>query len=194
MRHWKSRKWKVFRRLPEVDESVSGRPNIFWYYERHSLNWYRFYCKIKKLKFSIFFITSVDNRKWRSTRFYPQHLFNTQDLSSLKISSLYLSLFSRTFTDKISFKKTKNGHIYQPEVNFLTKVKNNQLHSLSHLPWKFQVNPFSHLWEIARTKNGEKNNKKKKQYNHYKVFRLKRKTLIRNSTITIRSSVWNGRP
>ena len=93
----------------------------------------------------------------------------------------------------ISFKKTKNGHIYRPEVNFLTKVKNNQLHSLSHLPWKIQVNPSSHLWEIARTKNGEKNNNNnnnKKQYNHYKVFRLKRKTLIIiNSRITIRSSV-----
>ena len=34
---------------------------------------------------------------------------------------------------------------------------------------------------------------KNKQSNNYKVFRLKRKTLIK-STITIRSSVWNGRP
>ena len=58
--HRKSRKWKVFRRLPEVDESVSGRPNIFWYYERHSLNWYRFYCKIKYLKFPV--TTGSDGR------------------------------------------------------------------------------------------------------------------------------------
>ena len=88
--HRKSRKWKVFQRLPEVDESVSGRPNIFWYYKRHSINWYRFYFKTKTLKFSIFFITSGDDRKWGSTRLTLQHLSTTQDLSSLKISSLYL--------------------------------------------------------------------------------------------------------
>ena len=56
--HWKSRKRKVFRRLPEVDEFVSGLFYIFRYYKRHSFNGYRIYCKTKILKFSIFFITS----------------------------------------------------------------------------------------------------------------------------------------
>ena len=86
----KSRKWKVFRWLPEVDESISDRPYIFWYYKRHTFNWYRFHCKTKTLKFSIFFIASGDNREWRSTRLTPQHLSTTQDLSPLKMSSLYL--------------------------------------------------------------------------------------------------------
>ena len=56
--HRKSRKWKVFRRLPEVDKSVSGRSNIFWYYKRDLLNWYRLNFKIKILKISdIFYIS-----------------------------------------------------------------------------------------------------------------------------------------
>lgn len=57
LKHRKSWKWKVFWRLPEVDESVSGRPNIFWYYKRDLINWYRFGFKIKILKISdIFYI------------------------------------------------------------------------------------------------------------------------------------------
>ena len=62
--HRKSRKWKVFQRLPEVDESVSGRPNIFWYYKRDPINWYRFSFKIKILKISdIFYI--YNHFRWR---------------------------------------------------------------------------------------------------------------------------------
>ena len=69
--HRKSRKWKVFRRLPEVDKSVSGRSNIFWYYKRDLLNWYRLNFKRKILKISISTITSCDDRKWRLTRSTP---------------------------------------------------------------------------------------------------------------------------
>ena len=67
----KSRKWNFFRQLPEVDESVSGRHNIFWYYKRDLINWYRFSFKIKILKISISTITSCDDRKWRPTRSTP---------------------------------------------------------------------------------------------------------------------------
>ena len=93
----------------------------------------------------------------------------------------------------ISFKKTKNGHIFRPEVNFFKNFKTYLHHLMLHLPWKFQVNPSSHLWEIAGTKNRKKNNNK--QYNHYKVFRLKRKTLIiivRNRVKTICSQTSFG--
>ena len=61
--HQKSRKWKVFQRLPEVDESVSGRLNIFWYYNRDLINWHQFHLKIKMLKLSISNITSCYDRK-----------------------------------------------------------------------------------------------------------------------------------
>ena len=51
-------------------------------------------------------------------------------------------------------------------------------------------------FEKSRAQNLEKknNNNNKKQYENNKVFRWKRKTLIRNSTKTIRSSAGNGRP
>ena len=88
--HRKSRKWKVFWRLPEVDESVSGRLNIFWYYNRDLINWHQFHLKIKILKISISNITSSDDRKWRLTRVTPKMCCISQDLTSLKISSLYL--------------------------------------------------------------------------------------------------------
>ena len=81
--HQKSRNWKVFRRLPEVDESVSGRHNIIWYIKRELINWYRFNFKIKILKISISTITSCDDRKWRPTRSTPLCTFTKWDLSFL---------------------------------------------------------------------------------------------------------------
>ena len=41
---------KLFQRLLEVDESLSGRPIFFWYYKRNLINRYRFNFKIKILK------------------------------------------------------------------------------------------------------------------------------------------------
>ena len=37
--HRKSRNWKVFGRLPEVDASISGRLNIFLIYRIDLINW-----------------------------------------------------------------------------------------------------------------------------------------------------------
>ena len=67
--HRKSRKWKAFRRLPEVDESVCGRSNIFLYYKRDLINWYMFNFKLKNFDFYYHFRWW---RKWRPTRSTPK--------------------------------------------------------------------------------------------------------------------------
>ena len=76
----------------EVDESVSGLPNIFWYYKTDLINWYRFSFKKKILKISDIFDIYY-HFLWRPE--VTDDTFNTivhvyWDLSSLKIWWLYL--------------------------------------------------------------------------------------------------------
>ena len=87
-------KRKVFRQLPEVDESLSGRHNIFGYYKKDLINWYRFNFKIKILKISISTITSCDDRKRRLTRLRPV-FYLSRSIIFENFKSLYIK-HSRT--------------------------------------------------------------------------------------------------
>ena len=64
IRHWN---FEVSFTLPEVDVTTSGGVASFRYFKRDLIKWCKFRFKRKSLKFSISFITSGDDRKWRPT-------------------------------------------------------------------------------------------------------------------------------
>ena len=169
--HRKSRKRRVFRLLPEVDESVSGRPNIFWCYKTDLINWYRFSFKKKILKISISAITSCDDRKRRLTRLRPV-FYLSRSIIFENFKSLYIKhsrtryiLYKRKtaiFTDRKwifdEIIKRTTSFNFTSTLKFSSKFIQSSLRNCPDKKW------------------GGGNNQK--QYNHYMVFRLKRKTLI----------------
>ena len=142
-------------------------------------------------KSSYFWSASGYDRKLRRTKQNSLNTSTTIGLSSHKVWMFKSLLYLRSRMHKLFQRGTGNG---RPEMIF-DKIKKTprDIDILFHSR-KFHKNLFSHLWEILWTKKGKKKNNNKKHYNHYKVFRWKRKTLIKNLTITIRSSVGNGRP
>ena len=108
--HRKSRKWKVFRRLPEVDESVSGRSNIFWHYKRHSFNWYRFFfVKQKFWNFRFFY-----HFRWRpevtvDTLIPPTFVYYSSSITSENFKSLSITIFENILRTRYLLKKRKTA-------------------------------------------------------------------------------------
>ena len=82
-----------------MDVSTSGGVNCFRYFKRGLIKWYRFRFERKSLKNTILFITSGDDRKWRTTALTPLCTSTKWDLSSLKIWYLYLVSFLRKRVD-----------------------------------------------------------------------------------------------
>ena len=87
-----------------MDVSTSGGVNCFRYFKRGLIKWYRFRFERKCLKITILFITSGDDRKWRTTPLTPLCTSTKWDLSSLKVWWLYLLSFLRKRVDM------KNGN------------------------------------------------------------------------------------
>ena len=158
-----------------MDVSTSGGVNCFLYSKRGLMKWYRFRFERKSLKFTILFITSSDDRKWRTTAFTPLCTSTKWDLPSLKVWWLYLLSFLRK---RVDMKKRKSAVSHDRKWIFKNKKKMYRDYIIWYLSCKSQRYLPRHLWEIARTKMG-------------KIIIIIR---IINSTITIRSSVWNGRP
>ena len=122
----------------------------------------------------------------------PTFVYYSISITSDNFKSLSITIFENIHGQDLFLKNEKRPYLPTGSDFFYESDKRSTSY-LSHLLWKFQVNPSSHLREIARTKNGKKNNIKKKQYNHYKVFCLKRGTLIiRNKVKTICSQTSFG--
>ena len=89
-----------------MDVSTSGGVNCFRYFKRGLIKWYRFRFERKCLKITILFITSGDDRKWRTTPLTPLCTSTKWDLSSLKVWWLYLISFLRK---RVDMKKRKSA-------------------------------------------------------------------------------------
>ena len=138
----------------------------------------------------------VFSREWNLIP--PMHNYEISSTipENWKLISLTVSENTSGQNDTQNFTKTS---IYDVIIWRFEKQKNPyKIHVNIYHPWKFDENRTTHIREIACTKFVRK--KKiiiidKKLKNNNKVFRWKRKTLIkRNNTITIRSSVVDGRP
>lgn len=74
-------------------ESIKGSLSSFW------KSW-------KKIENSFFFFASNDDWKWRRIFSWRRYTSKTLDLSSLKMSALYLYSFLKSIADKIDFQKS----------------------------------------------------------------------------------------
>ena len=123
-----------------------------------------------------FWSASGDDRKLRRTKQNSLNTSTTIGLSSHKVWVFKTLPFLRSRGDKLFQRGTGNA---RPEMNFEKMKKTPRDIIIVFHSRKFQKYLSSHLREILWTKKGKKKNNNKKPYNHYKVFRWKRKTLTR---------------
>lgn len=86
----------------------------------------------------------------------PKKTSYIQDLSSLKVS-IYNRFREHSGTK--SLLKTRKSAKFRKQKYYRKNEKKilNLDYTLTHLHWKYQENPFRDHWEIARTKQAEKN-------------------------------------
>ena len=93
----------------------------------------------------------------------PYYKGQCRDVSSLKVSRLNLSPFSKNRADKVTFKKRKIGRNSRPEVNFKKRKKNefSSDYDGSSLKISLQsIEPFqrNRVHKIGKKKNNNNNN------------------------------------
>ena len=135
-----------------MDVSTSGGVNCFRYFERSLIKWYRFRFGKKSLKIAILFITSGDDRKWRTTPLTPLCTSTKWDLSFLKVLGFYLVSFLRK---RVDMKKRKSAVSHDRKWIFKNEKKMYRVCIILYLSCKSQKYLPRHLWEIARTKMGK---------------------------------------
>ena len=143
--------------------------------------WYRFRFERKSLKFTILFITSGYDRKWRRTFLYDCVRLHREIYLWYKFHfSISYRFWEKGWTRWL-FEKRKSA-IFDDRKWILKKWKKRLgVLSFSAISENFKKIYRSISEKSAKQKKGKKrknNNNNNKQYNLYKVFRLKRKTLI----------------